>query len=489
MVCPPETAAEHLKSTALSMWLLGHKLEGTIMVFMETEMHILCSTENASILEALQGPAKEAIGVDCLLFVKGNRADKEPVLRLMDGLMENISKGTHISIPIVGHVAREASCGWVARIWTEKLRSLNFPLHDVVAGFSDLFAVKDHGEIMNVRKAAYLTDNMMKHRIIPEIEDVVDEEDDATHSWLTEKAQKAVSEAVLMVDKNLLMNPNGVGICFGPIFQSGGGFDIRLGNGASSTGLLQYGDAGVAIIALGCSYNGYCSVMARMMLFNASPRQTKAYNVLVTAEEAVIGSLRPGVKLGAVYQAAVSAVEREAPELVPHLTETAGSSMGLEFLEPGWVIEARNERAVRQNMVFNVYLGFQDLQDGQSGCTFSMVLADTVVVGVEETEVVTQRCSKLPKDVSYSFTEEDEEDEDEDEDMHEEKPTTFDGKETRGVAVIGQDTHKMISGDLTLEQWLDLEFPRVPKGPRSSRRRQQPKVPKGPRYRRRRWLG
>ncbi|KAK4768368.1 hypothetical protein SAY87_003509 [Trapa incisa] len=466
MAYPPESA-EHPKSAALSLWLLGHEFKDTIMVFMETVMHVLCSTESATILEALQGPAREAIGADCLLHVKGSRADQEAVLRLMDGLLEDISKRTGFSILTVGHVAREASRGWLARAWTGKLRSLNFSLRDVVAGFSDLFSVKDRREIMNVRKAAYLTDNVMRNYMKPLIEDAVDEEGSEAHSRLTEKVKGAVSKVALRANERLQMDLGGVGICFGPIIQSGGGFDIRPHHAASSSGLLQYDTAGVAIIGLGCSYKGYCSVIARMMLFDPSTWQEKAYNVLVTAEKAVVSSLRPGVKLSAVYQAAVSVVEREFPELVPHLTETAGSSMGLEFLEIGWAIEARNEKFVRQNMVFNVYLGLQDLlKDPKkpNGCTFSMVLADTVIVEGEETKVVTRRCSKLPEDVSYSFTEEDDEEE------KEKMPQAFDGKEAKRIAVTGEGTHKMISGELMLEQLLDMQ-PNVPKGPRSARRR------------------
>ncbi|KAK4751133.1 hypothetical protein SAY87_004615 [Trapa incisa] len=472
MVYTPEVA-ERPKSAALNLWLLGYELEDTIMVFMEKEMHILCSTEDSSFLEALQGPARAAIGIDCLLHVKGNRADKEVVLRMMDGLMEDISKGTAFSIPTVGHIAQEASRGWLAKAWTDKFRSLNFPLLDVASGFSDLFSVKDSGEIMNVWKAAYLTDDVMRNCMIPAIKDAVVER--VSHSRLTEKARRAVSRAAFLVDARLMMDPGSVGICFGPIIQSGSGFDIRPGHAASSAGLLQYGSAHAVMIALGCSYKGYCSAMVRMILFQKSPQQAKAYKALLTGEEAVIGSLRPGVRLSTVYHAAVSAVEREAPELVPHLTETFGSSMGLEFHESGWAIEARNERTVRQNMVFNVYLGLQDLQkDPKDGPTFSMVLADTVVVGGEDTTVLTPS-SKLPRDVSYSLSIEVKDEEE----AEAERCVALDRKEAERIPVIGEDIHKMISGELTLDGWLDKESLKVPKVPGSSRRRQPQNVPKG----------
>ncbi|XP_058069722.1 FACT complex subunit SPT16-like isoform X2 [Magnolia sinica] len=95
--------------------------------------------------------------------------------------------------------------------------------------------------------------------------------------------------------------------------------------------------------------------------------ESKAYEVLLKAHEAAIGSLKAGNKVSAVYQAAVSVVERDAPEFASHLTKSAGTGIGLEF--------------------------------------------HTIIVNEKAAEVVTSINSKLVKDVAYSFNEEEEEEE------------------------------------------------------------------------------
>ncbi|KAL1826782.1 hypothetical protein ACET3Z_005194 [Daucus carota] len=63
--------------------------------------------------------------------------------------------------------------------------------------------------------------------------------------------------------------------------------------------------------------------------------ESKAYGVLLKAQEAVINGLKPGRTAAGAYQAAVSIVEKEAPELAANLTRTAGTGIGLEFREFG----------------------------------------------------------------------------------------------------------------------------------------------------------
>jgi nucleosome binding factor SPN SPT16 subunit len=119
-------------------------------------------------------------------------------------------------------------------------------------------------------------------------------------------------------------------------------------------------------------------------MIDATPLQSKAYAVLLKAHEAAIGALKPGNKVSAAYQAALSVVEEEAPELVPNLSKSAGTGIGLEFRESGLNLNAKNDRVVKAKMVFNVSLGFQNLQnqiDNPKIRNFSLLLADTVIVG------------------------------------------------------------------------------------------------------------
>ncbi|RCV08883.1 hypothetical protein SETIT_1G362900v2 [Setaria italica] len=71
---------------------------------------------------------------------------------------------------------------------------------------------------------------------------------------------------------------------------------------------------------------------------------------LMAAHEAAIEASKPGNQMSAVYQAAVKVIERDAPELLPNLTKSAGTGIGLEFRESGLNLNAKNYRRIKQGM-------------------------------------------------------------------------------------------------------------------------------------------
>ncbi|KAK9135383.1 hypothetical protein Syun_014713 [Stephania yunnanensis] len=132
--------------------------------------------------------------------------------------------------------------------------------------------------------------------------------------------------------------------------------------------------------------------------------QKKAYEVLLNAHEAAIASLKPGNKANVVYKSAISIVKRDAPEFVGSFAKTAGTGIGIEFRESVLGLNAKNDRVLMAGMVFNVSLGFQDLQAQTTNIKtekFSLLLADTVIIGEKLPEVVTSINFKALEDVAY----------------------------------------------------------------------------------------
>ncbi|KDP40616.1 hypothetical protein JCGZ_24615 [Jatropha curcas] len=401
---PPSDDLRYLKSSAMNVWLLGYEFPETIMVFMKKQIHFLCSQKKASLLEVVKKPAQEvAGGIDVVIHVKPKGNDGT-------GLMEAIFRAfrTQANANVIGYIAKEEPEGTLLETWAEKLKTAGFQkISDVSNGFSDLLAMKDADEILNVKKAAYLTVNVLTNVVVPNLENVIDEEKKVTHSSLMDIAEKAIMDPAKAKAK---LRAENCDICYPPIFQSGGEFDLRP-SAASNDEYLYYDPASIIIVSIGARYNNYCSNLARTFLIDANQKQSKAYEVLLKAHEAAIGALKPGNKIRAVYQAALSVVEKEAPELVPNLTKSAGTGIGLEFRESGLNLNAKNDRVLEPNMVFNVSLGFQNLQNQTNNPKtqkFSLLVSDTVIVGVNP-DVVTSKCSKAVKDVAYSFNEEEEE--------------------------------------------------------------------------------
>ncbi|XP_010541908.1 PREDICTED: FACT complex subunit SPT16 [Tarenaya hassleriana] len=401
---PASDDLRYLKSSALNIWLLGYEFPDTIMVFTMKQIHFLCSMKKASLLEVVKKPARNELDIDVFMHVKPKADDGTGQ---MDAIFHAIRGQSKADSPIVGYIAREAPEGNLLETWADKLKNADFQLADITPGLSDLFAVKDETEIMNVKKAAYLTYNVMNNVVIPKLENVIDDEKEVTHSSFMDLTEKAILDPIKAKVK---LRAENVDICYPPIFQSGGEFDLRP-SAASNDELLYYDSASVIICAVGARYSSYCSNIARTYLIDGHSLQIKAYEVLLKAHDAAISALKPGTKVNSAYQAALAVVEKEAPELVPNLTKSAGTGIGLEFRESGLNINAKNEKVLKPKMVFNVCLGFQNLQcesGNRKNQNFSLMLADTVIVG-EKVPVLTSKCSKALTDVSYSFKEDEEE--------------------------------------------------------------------------------
>ncbi|KAJ8774338.1 hypothetical protein K2173_011587 [Erythroxylum novogranatense] len=395
---PPSEDLRYLKSSALNIWFFGYEFPETIMVFMKKQIHILGSQKKISVLEVVKKHANKAVGVDVLMHVKAKGDDGGALMEAIFQAIHAQAKADGQDSPIVGHMAREAPEGNLLKSWEEKLKGSGFQLSDATNGLSDLFAVKDADELINVKKAAYLNFSVMNNVVVPKLENVIDEEEKVTHTSLMEEVEKAIMEPTRA---NAKLKADAVDICYPPIFQSGGEFDLRP-NATSNDEHLYYDSASVIVCSVGSRYNSYCSNLARTYLIDANPLQTKTYEVLLRAHDAAISALKPGNKVNTAYQAALSVVEKEAPQLVPNLTKSAGTGIGLEFRESGLNINAKNDRIVKPAMVFNVSLGFQNLQNNTKDPkiqNFSLLLADTVIVGEQSPEVVTSKSSKAMKDI------------------------------------------------------------------------------------------
>ncbi|KAL3538330.1 hypothetical protein ACH5RR_001696 [Cinchona calisaya] len=405
---PPSEDLRYLKSSALNIWLLGYEFPETIMVFGSKQIHFLCSPKKASLLETVKGSAKEVVGMDAIIHVKQKGDDGTTQMDAILRAMRLQAKSEGQNAPRIGYVAREAPEGMLLEKWVDKLKNSSLQLCDVTNGLSDLFAVKDENEIIFIRKAAYLTASAVKSFVVPRLENTIDEEKKVTHSALMEDTERVILDPARIKVK---LKAENVDICYPPIFQSGGSFDLRP-SASSNDDYLFYDSTGVIICAVGSRYNSYCSNVARTILIDANAMQSKAYRVLLKAHEAAIGALKPGNQVGAVYQAALAVVQSDAPELLSNLTKSAGTGIGLEFRESVLSLNAKNDRLLKAGMVFNLSLGFQNLETKTTNpkCQkFALLLADTVIVTNDGHDVVTQMCSKDFNSVVYFFNEGEEE--------------------------------------------------------------------------------
>ncbi|PWA95409.1 peptidase M24, structural domain-containing protein [Artemisia annua] len=396
---PSDDDIRYLKSSALHLWLFGFEFPETIMVFSDTQIHFLCSQKKASLLDVVKKCAKDAVGVDVVLHVKAKNDDG---VTLMDSIFHAIQSHGNGNSIVFGLVAKETQApeGKLVGKWVEKLKSSRLKLNDLTNGLAHLFVVKEANELTNVKKAAYLVASVMEKHVVQKLRDVIEKEKVVSHSSLMDATEKVILNPAKVDVKLIAANCD---ICYPPIFQSGGKFDLRPKASSNVDNLYYESASSVIICALGSRYNSYCANVARTILIESDATQTKSYQVLRKAHEAAIGAIKPGNKASDVYKAALSVVEKEAPELTTNLTKSAGTGIGLEFRELVLNLNEKNDRILRTGMVLNVALGFQNMQTKSSKTkshNYALFLADTVIVTATGREVAT---SKSSKDHSYPF--------------------------------------------------------------------------------------
>ncbi|KAL5994587.1 FACT complex subunit spt16 [Asimina triloba] len=350
------------KSSTFSIWLLGHEARGMIVLFSEKNIQLLCPEDQANpqanVLETVKDSVRKVVNAEMTIHVKKENSGG---VELMDDVLDAIQiQPTHESLVAGYNTAEVPEVGYFCP-WTEKLKK-KFQIFDITDGLSEVFSVKDDIALANMKAASSLASSVMRDFVVPEIVHMFGDEV-APHSELANDMVEFIhdeEEAVGLNKENVRYAV--ADQCFRPD-------------------------------AVGLHCNGYWSNMSRTILIYHCIKQVLALRALIKAQKAAISVLKPGNKVSAAYQEAVSVVVREAPEFAPHLTESAGSGIDLELYDSRRLsLDASNERVLEVGMVFNVSLGFENLQvDTGNPLTekFSMLIADTVVINEASTEALT----------------------------------------------------------------------------------------------------
>ncbi|GEM_PF-41691 len=149
---------------------------------------------------------------------------------------------------------------------------------------------------------------------------------------------------------------------------------------------IQKGD----VLGSGASaeVGGYhCELERTLILGKASGEQAEAFEVMLRAQEAAIGALRPGAPCAAADEAAYDVFEKAG--LADRTLHHTGHGLGLDFHEPPF-LDAGEEEILKPGMVFAVEPGIY--LPGFAGFRHS----DTVLI----TETGAERLTRFPRDLA-----------------------------------------------------------------------------------------
>ena len=416
-----EEELRYLKAVSLEIWLFSYELPDTVMAFVKkdgddaNEMHAIASGKKAKLLESARETIESSIKGKLTVHVKPKNEDgSAQVEALVKILQEKCAK--------VGACAKELKEGNLMQMAVEKLGGAE-KLADVTSGIACVLSRKDEKEMKFVDNAVKLCSESMKFAV-SEVENAIEEELKISHVKLSEKTEDAILAPAKALGLKDISNED-VDICYPPIFQSGGEYDLKY-NAVCSEKKLHFGSTPAVIhVSLGARHTQYCANIGRTYLIDPTETQEAVYEACLKAQKAAVEALQPGKSCKDVYAAAQKALEEAEKEneklkdmnLSSKLNKNVGSILGLEFKDAFYMLSGKCESAIEEGMIFNVALGVNGLEETSAdekarSRHYAIMIADSVQVTAEgsSNKELTTSTKKL-SDISYAVNESDESDE------------------------------------------------------------------------------
>ncbi|THH10989.1 hypothetical protein EW146_g8192 [Bondarzewia mesenterica] len=334
----------------------------------------------------------------------------------------------------IGTLVKESCTGKLVDEWNKSLSASNEQPEtvDISVAVSSFMAVKDEEELKAIRTAANLTSTLLTHHVAIKLEQILDREAKISHEQLSAQieARLGSGEGDNAKGPDMRVWSKGRGLsdvdwqstefCYSPIVQSRSsstGYDLRSTAESTEDNISH---KGVLLVSVGMRYKGYCANVGRTFIVDPDKEQESIYNLLLSLQAELLPKMKDGTSARDVYHHASAFIKKKNPELEKHFVKNIGfgvsginslylihsklteAKMGMEFRDSAYLLSPKNGRQLKANMVFNLSLGFQDLEDKDKK-KYALQLVDTVKIGHDKAICLTEGV-KSTKDTLFYLT-------------------------------------------------------------------------------------
>ena len=283
---------------------------------------------------------------------------------------------------------------------------------DVAPALSMAFAIKDENELRSMRTASRIASGLFVDYWVDEMADVLDSGKKITHAALSQKINAKIDDNSFFKKITRMLpeefDSQQLDWAYGPVVQSGGQYDFKLGAQSNTENL----HSGGIIEALGFRYKTYCAMVGRSYLIDPSPSVRSNYKILKAAHDAVIAELRDGIAAKDVYNKALGVIKSKKPDLEKHFARNVGAAIGIEISDSSLVLNGKSSKTLRDGMTLSIRSSLSDLTNDKAadkrGSTYSLLLVDTVRLTKNGTAVFTRDTPDDIENVEFYFKDDEE---------------------------------------------------------------------------------
>ena len=299
-----EDDLRYLKSVALEVWLFGYELPDTLMLFTKSELHVVASGKKGTLLRFTSFLRRSLTTSyqplrsfrQSFLSLKSTVYNLMTTAKLVEAVIHSVNSQADVQIIVhnkpkgedgkvqvsellaivkqhslkIGVIGKETGEGNLMTQASSMLKVDGVATVDVSSGVANAMCVKDDDEQRVMKKAATLTSKAMSW-LVERVEEIVNDNQKISHAKLSEQCEDKILEPIKLGIQDL--DGDDVDICYPPIIQSGGEYELKM-SAESSEKKLHYG---VVHLSVGARHMQYCANVGRTMMIDPSRQMEAVY--------------------------------------------------------------------------------------------------------------------------------------------------------------------------------------------------------------------